>query len=274
MIRYYNAEVVVDSDKANLIELTTRNHSHDDDESVVWFTERRRRITSSNVRTIVKRRSTTPVACIVNQLLYSTFHGNSTTRWGLDQEQHTVGVYTSWLYNRGSPNPIVNIKCGLVVCTAHTWLAATPDGWVTDPEASPSLGLVEFKNPYSYRDLSVSDAIAANECDCLAINNGHIELKRTHSYYYQVQMAKFCTKREWCDFILRTTIDYHCERVQFDESFMPDFSPLCTGSTLRRFYLNWPLKPSQSGNQRSGLPMKRAFFKRWRGLWLERLILY
>ena len=49
MIRYYNAEVVVDSDKANLIELTTKNHSHDDDESVVWFTERRRRITSSNV---------------------------------------------------------------------------------------------------------------------------------------------------------------------------------------------------------------------------------
>ena len=35
----------------------------------------------------------------------------------------------------------------------------TPDGWVTDPEASPSLGLVELKNPYSYRDLSVSDAI-------------------------------------------------------------------------------------------------------------------
>ena len=168
----------------------------------------------------------------MNQLLYSTFHGNSATRWGLDQEQHTVGVYTSWLHNRGSPNPIVNIKCGLVVCTAHPWLAATPDGWVTDPEASPSLGLVEFKNPYSYRDLSVSDAIAANKCDCLAINNGHIELKCTHSYYYQVQMAMFCTKREWCDFIIRTTIDYHCERVQFDESFCARLLP-----SLHRFYV-------------------------------------
>ena len=150
MIRCYNAEVVVDSDKANLIELTTRNHSHDDDESVVWFTERRRWIALSNVRNIIKRRSTTPVTHTVNQLLYSTFHGNSATRWGLDQEQHTVGVYTSWLHNRGSPNSIVNTKCGLVVCTSYPWLAIIPDGWVTDPEDSPSLGLVDFKNPETF----------------------------------------------------------------------------------------------------------------------------
>ena len=106
MIRCYSVEVVVDSDKAKLIELTTRNHTHDDDESVAWFSERRKRITSSNVWTIAKRRSTTPVARLVHQLLYSTFCGNSaTTRWGLDQEQHTVGVYMSWLHDRGLTNP-------------------------------------------------------------------------------------------------------------------------------------------------------------------------
>ena len=232
MIRCYNTEVVVDSDKAKSIELTTRNHSHNDDESVAWFSERRKRITSSNVRSIAKRRSKTPVAGMVNQLLYSTFRGNSATRWGLEQEEHSVGVYTSWLHDRGSPNPIINIKCGLVVCTTHPWLAATPDGWVTDLEASPSQGLVEFKNPYSYRGLALRDAIAAKKCDCLAINNGRIELKRTHSYYYQIQMAMFCTKTEWCDFLLRTTIDYHCERVQLDESFCAAIL-----STLRRFYI-------------------------------------
>ena len=84
---------------------------------------------------------------------------------------------------KGSPNPIVNIKCGMVVSTAHPWLAATPDGWVSDSAASPSQGIVEFKNPYSYRDLAVSDAITAKKCDYLSINNGHITLKRTYSYY-------------------------------------------------------------------------------------------
>ena len=65
------------------------------------------------------------------------------------------------------------------MCTAHQWLAANPDGWVTDPEASPSDGLVEFKNPYSYRDLAVHHAITADKCDCLFINNGCIKLKHT-----------------------------------------------------------------------------------------------
>jgi len=109
-----------------------------------------------------------------------------------------VGVYTSWLHERRSLSSTVNSNCGLMVCTAHPWLAATPDGWVTDPEAGAlilRLGLVEFKNPYSYKDLAVSDAIDANKCDCLVITNGRVQLKRTHSYYYQVQMAIFCMNR-------------------------------------------------------------------------------
>ena len=232
MIRCYNTEVVVDSDKASSIKLTTRNHTYDDDQYVVWFSERRRRITSSNGRSIAKRKLTTPVARLVSQLLYSTFRGNSATRWGLEQEQHSVGVYKSWLCDRGSPNSTINTKCGLVVSTAHPWLAATPDGWVFDPSASPPQGLVEFKNPYSYRDLAVKDAITAKKCDCLTFNNSNITLKRTHSFYYQVQMAMFCTKTKWCDFLLRTTVDYHCERVPLDESFCDALLP-----TLRRFYV-------------------------------------
>ena len=116
------------------------------------------------------------------------------------------------------------------MCTAHSWLAATPDGWVTNPEPSPSQGLVEFKNVYSYRDLAVSDAIVAKKRDCLAINNGRIELKHTHSYYYQVQMAMFCTKKELCNFLLRTTIGYHCERSR--NLFVIWFSPLSGAFTF------------------------------------------
>ena len=47
MIRYYKTKVMVDSDKAQSIELTTRNHSYDDDAAVVWSSERRKRIASS-----------------------------------------------------------------------------------------------------------------------------------------------------------------------------------------------------------------------------------
>jgi len=182
MIRCYRSEV---SNKAQSIELATRVHSYDDDASVVWLTERRQRITSSNARSIAKWRLATPVNHLVHQLLYSTFQGNSATRWGLQQEEYSVGVYTSWLHERGSLSPTFNSNCGLMVCTAHPWLAATPDGWVTDPEAVTSEGLVEFKNPYSYKDLAVSNAININKCDCLVITNGRVQL---HSYYCQVNI--------------------------------------------------------------------------------------
>ena len=232
MITCYNTEVVVDSDKASSIEFNTRSHTHDDSQSIIWFSERRKRITSSNARSIAKRKSTTPVARLVHQLLYSAFRGNSATRWGLQQEEIGASIYTTWLHNRGSPTSIVNTQCGLVVCRAHPWLAATPDGWVSDPSVSPSQGLVEFKNPYSYRDLAVSDAVLSKKCECLTINNGRIELKRTHSYYYQTQIAMFCTRTKWCDFFLRTTVDFHCERIPFDEPFCGSILPI-----LRRFYI-------------------------------------
>ena len=68
--------------------------------------------------------------------------------------------------------------------------------------------------------------------DCLSINNSHITLKRTHSFYYQVKMAMFCTKTKWCSFFIRTTIDYYCEWVQFEESICSSILP-----TLRWFYV-------------------------------------
>ena len=64
------------------------------------------------------------------------------------------------------------------------------------------------------------------------INNCLIQLKRTHSYYYQVQMAMVCTNTRWCDFLLRTTVDYHCERVEYNETFCLEIIPI-----LRRFYI-------------------------------------
>jgi len=113
---------MVDRDKTKPIELTTKNHSYDDDDAVVWYSEMKNRITSSNAQSIIKRRPTTPVARWVHLLIYPKIMGNSATRWGLEQEKHSVGVYTDWLcatYS-SSPNSTVNM------CIANPWLAAVP----------------------------------------------------------------------------------------------------------------------------------------------------
>ena len=229
MLQFYNTQIAVNEEKATLVQLNTMHHGEDDNKYVAWLTERRKRITSSNVKDVYKRRPTTPVTPLVHKFLYSTFRGNATTRWGLDNEESSVPIYLAWLREvRQSVDATINNKCGLVISHTHPWLAATPDGWVYDPTATPSHGLVEFKNPHAYRNSSLNDAITTKKCECLTTETGCKQLNCTHTYYYQVQMAMFCTKREWCDFFIRTTVDYHCERIKFDHvSLLPK---------LRRFF--------------------------------------
>ena len=103
---YYNTHVVVNSNKAKVIELETAQQSHDEVASHQWKAQRRERITSSNAGTIAKRRATTPVKKLVHQLLYTSFHGNTATKWGLSQEEASYYDYLKWLHSeKKSPQP-------------------------------------------------------------------------------------------------------------------------------------------------------------------------
>ena len=147
----------------------------------------------------------------------------------------TAEQYIQWKAQRGSPGVTVNTECGLVIATNHPWLAATPDGLVIDPQALPSQGLVEFKNPYSCRDEFIPNAVLSKKLTCLTCNNtnGTLSLKHSDTYYHQVQMAMFCTNTERCDFVVRTQVDLHVERIRLDESFCKSVLP-----KLRRFFFN------------------------------------
>ena len=43
-------------------------------------------------------------------------------------------------------------------------------------------------------------------------------LKRTHSYYSQIQAQLAVTARPWCDFLVFTQHGYLLERIQYDQS--------------------------------------------------------
>ena len=87
------------------------------------------------------------------------------------------------------------------------------DGLVLDPqEESSAQGVVEYKNPYNAREMTISEAIKKVKDLCLVEDeNGHTTLKKSHPYYYQVQATMFCMKRNWCDFVVNTTQDLHIE---------------------------------------------------------------
>ena len=125
--------------------------------------------------------------------------------------------------------------CGLVVSMQHPWLAATPDGLVHDPSDNPQNGLVEYKNPHSCKNSTIEEAVKTKKIKFLTISNdGSLILKRSHQYYYQVQTAMLCTKTQWCDFVVRTTVDFQVvERVWIDKSFCDTFV-----DKVRQFYFN------------------------------------
>jgi len=173
------------------IELLTSQQGDNDTAKVIWKAERRLRITSSNVKSIDQRRSTTASAPLVQRLLYSNFKGNAATQYGLAQERVSSIKYLDWLKQSGSTGAAINRNCGLVISATHPWLAATPDAWVKDPSASPPEGLVEFKNPFSYKDLFLHEVIDCKRCNCLEKAEGLLSLKRSHEYYFQIQFAMF-----------------------------------------------------------------------------------
>ena len=231
MVDYYRAHVSVSVEKSLEIEGATKSQAAADDlASNRWKAERRKRVTGSKCGQIAKRRSTTKVANLVKSLLYTTFRGNTATQWGVDQEPDTELAYLQ--YKRLiSPN-ITVVKSGFVIHPYHHWLGASPDGLVNDPTSTDPHGIVEYKNLYSVRNISLEEAATTKKTDfCLAEKKGLLHLKRTHSYFYQIQATMYCTGRRWCDFVVRTIVSLHVERVSFDEDFWKS-----SMLPLRKFY--------------------------------------
>ena len=213
----------------------------------LWIIERRKRITASNVGSISKMRHTTKKSKKVELLLYSNFRGNAATHYGSDKEESTRQQYETYMKQNGHPTFKIE-KCGLFVSLENPWLAVSPDGLVHDPDTAQPLGLIEIKNPYSVRQLSLDEAIKTPPF-CLEQHkdDNTYRLKRRHDFYYQVQCQLYCTSREWCDFVLRTDMAMHVERIQRDTLWWNSNIP-----KLKKFYFSSLLPELASPRHRRG----------------------
>ena len=108
------------------------------------------------------------------------------------------------------------VETGLFASCENPIFGASPDGIVScDCHES---GLLEIKCPWTHRDKSVIDYTKL-EGSYLEVVDNKIALKKSHSYYYQVQMQLAVTGYSWCDFFLCTTKDSFQQKIYFDKSF-------------------------------------------------------
>ena len=190
MINYYQTHIHVSQIQISEIECLTRQQGADDNSSNIWLAEHCKRITSSNVGRIAKRHRSTKVA--------SNFHGTAATRWGTFQEPLARSLYQERQRSQ-SPNLTITTS-GLVIDPVIPWLAASPDNLVNDPSVDKPNSIVEYKNPYSARDMSLIEAAEQTMDFCLKKGqDGRLTLNHSHPYYYQIQATMFCTKRTCCD---------------------------------------------------------------------------
>ena len=139
-------------------------------------------------------------------------------RWGRENEDNARKAYNQYQQENGHPN-LRTMRSGLVIDPPHGWLGCSPDDWVIDPDVADSSGIVEYKCPYTARDMTPHEFCATNKGFFCTLQDGKLTLNRKHNYYYQVQGGLGITRRKWCDFVVWTPKGLSIERIIFHHDF-------------------------------------------------------
>jgi hypothetical protein len=112
-------------------------------------------------------------------------------KWGLDHEDVAREAYEA------ATESTVQM-CGLFVSKECPIFGASPDGLIEQES-----GLLEIKCPYSLRNESLFLLDSTKNYPFFTIiGPGRLQLKRTHSYFFQVQLAMYVTGCRYTDFFI------------------------------------------------------------------------
>ncbi|XP_032886882.1 uncharacterized protein LOC116979477 [Amblyraja radiata] len=117
--------------------------------------------------------------------------------------------------------------CGLFIDPTKNWLAASPDGVVQYKLTKTKVGLVEVVRPYNHRNHTVTEACK----DFCLENNGHLQLKKNHPYFTQMQCQMAVVGVLNADLVVCTDNDIAIVPVGFDADFWKE-----TVKKLEDFY--------------------------------------
>ena len=106
-------------------------------------------------------------------------------------------------------------QCGLFVLPELYYLGASPDGLVMDEDA-----IIEVKCAFAAKEKKIiPENINAKTFSFLEYDGTKIQLKRGHSYFYQIQGQLMISRRQKCYFVVHTMCDLFIEEITFDWSF-------------------------------------------------------
>lgn len=140
------------------------------------------------------------------------------TKWGCEHEKNARDRYQNEMSM--CHDGLVVTDSGIVINPEYPYLGASPDAIVHCNCCGE--GCLEIQCPYCTRDKKLDENV--DSTSCLEIVDGKLCLKKSHAYYYQVQCQIFVCEKEYCDFVVWTTKNYHFERIEPDTEFWQDIS--------------------------------------------------
>ena len=197
-------------------EVATRSQAISDQ----WHKLRKNRITASVFKRVCSRRGDHDT--LASTLLATRCVTTPAIKFGIEKEPVAAQLYSS-----GFGRNVYQV--GLVINPSCSFLGASPDRRVYDPDVpSDPWGLLEIK-------CTMKESVA--QCGYLSISKdtGHLELKRSHDYYCQVQGQMGLTGCTWCDFMVYSDNEFHVERIIFDADFFRNMMEKLTRFFFRSF---------------------------------------
>ena len=209
--------ITVTEEQAIEVERTTQSQA----KSRNWHRFRTGRVTASRLKAVCKTSIESPSENLLKSICYSNQakFSNNATRWGCSHEKEAFKKYSKEMAL--CHQNFTAVQSGLVINPEYPFMGASPDG-ITQCSCCGS-GCLEVKCPYCKRyDASLSESI--DKHSCLEMVDGKLQLRKSHQYYYQVQCQLFLSRKDFCDFVVWTPKDFHCERIETDHKLWQEAS--------------------------------------------------
>jgi hypothetical protein len=164
------------------------------------------RLTASNFYNICTCKDKTKTAKRLKFKKQGQTDSTEAMRYGLNMEEFIFQEVKKWF-------KVPVRKCGFILHPNYNFIGASPDGLIGDH------AVLEIKCLYSLRGQD-------SRPDWLVVEGGTFRLKKTHSYYYQVQGEMMCSDRNHCVLLVYHQMAAQCNIytvfVTLDPKFIAD----------------------------------------------------